>query len=321
MAVYTKLSQQEISNLISKYQIGKLISFQEIIAGIDNSNYIITTDQTKFILTIFEDRLKNENIAFFMNLKNFLTTNGIICPKAIKDQSGDIIGEIKGKKFAIISFLTGKTLLPNHDGYYSNITVKHCQQVGSQLGKIHNIIHQFSQSRANDLDILGIEKIFHKFADKLKILGIKDEICQYLQKCQNIKTSNLEQQVIHGDIFPDNVFFDEEKNLSGIIDFYFASNGFLIYDLAVAINAWCFDGKNFFSQEKEKVLIEAYQKYRQITQQELEVFHEMKLQAALRFFLTRLQDFCHTDLKSLVKVKNPKEYLEKLRFFNNNKKI
>jgi homoserine kinase type II len=317
MAVYTRLSKIEITNLIKNYDIGELISFQEIIAGIDNSNYIITTDQSKFILTIFEERLKNENIEFFINLKNFLAENQIICPKAIKNKSGNITGEIKGKKFAIISFLKGKMLSPNSKGYYPNISIKHCEQLGDQLGKIHRIIPNFQQSRHNDLDINGMEKIFNKFQLQLKILGIKDEIAQYINQCRNINTSNLKKQVIHSDIFPDNVFFDEGDNLSGIIDFYFAGNDFLIYDLAVVINAWCFDGDNFFIPEKENAIIKHYENNRQLTAIEKEIFNNMKLKAALRFFLTRLQDFFNTSEDSLVKVKNPKEYLEKIRYWHN----
>jgi homoserine kinase type II len=316
MAVYTKLSESEINSLINGYDIGNLVLFQEIVAGIDNSNYIITTDQKKFILTIFEDRLKNENIEFFMNLKNFLEKNNITCPRAIASKSGKTIGEIKGKKFAIISFLRGKSLLPNNNGYYGNITKKHCQCLGKELGKIHSIINKFPDSRKNDLDMDGIEKIFLKFENQLKILGIRDEICEYIKKCQNINTENLETGVIHSDIFPDNIFFDEKDNLSAIIDFYFASNDFLIYDLAVVVNAWCFDKNNSLDQEKEASLIESYQQNRIIIPEESNVFNKMKLKSALRFFLTRLQDFFNTEPDSIVKVKNPKEYLEKLRFFS-----
>jgi len=315
MAVYTKLTQAEIADFLTNYDIGDLLSFKGIIDGIDNSNYIIETSKDKYILTVFEQRMSQQNLPFFMDLKNFLFQNDVNCPQPILNKNGENIGLIKGKKCSIISFLNGQMLRPNNDGYCDNITQKHCCEIGRELANLHRIAPKFSQTRKNELNIEGMEKFFDNFSAQLEMLNIKEEITSYFKIIKNIKTEGITSAVVHGDIFPDNVFFDEKQNLAGIIDFYFASNDFLIYDIAVVINAWCFDGENIFDAEKQKILLTEYEKVRKIPEVEKELLSVMCLKAALRFFLTRLQDYFNTPSNSLVKVKNPKEYLEKLRFF------
>ena len=315
MAVYTKLTQEDIAEFLINYDIGNLNSFKGIVDGIDNSNYIIQTSKDKYILTVFEQRMSQQNLPFFMDLKSFLFQKGVNCPQPITDKNGKNIGLIKGKKCSIISFLNGQMLRSNHEGYYEKITLKHCSEIGREVAKLHQIAPKFSQTRKNELNIKGMEEVSINFSSQLEMLGIKEEIALYFEIIKNIKTEELSSAVVHGDIFPDNVFFDEKQNLAGIIDFYFASNDFLIYDLAVVINAWCFDGKNIFDPEKKKILLTEYEKVRKIPKVEQELLSTMYLKAALRFFLTRLKDYFNTPSDSLVKVKNPKEYLEKLRFF------
>ena len=321
MAVYTKLDFEEINNFLTKnYNIGSLKNYKEIIAGIDNSNYIIETEQDKFIFTIFESRIKKEDLPFFMNLKKHLSANNISCPKPIFNNKNQIISNINGKSAAIVTFLQGATLMPKENCLYDNITIKHCSEIGEVTAKMHQYAADFSQKRVNDLDFIHLKELFQKISDQIENYrsGLKLEITKYIDLLDQKWDLNLPSGPCHLDLFPDNVFFDKNDDLSGVIDFYFAANDLFIYDLAININAWCFDGNNQFCQEKYKILLDSYQKIRKLTIQEKEFLPTALICASLRFLLTRFYDLFNTPEGSLVNVKNPDEYLEKIRFFLNN---
>jgi len=318
MAVHTKLSRQEIADFIAEnYQIGELVSFKEIIEGIDNSNFIIQTNSDKFILTIFENRINKDELPFFMNLKLHLAEHKICCPKPIKNNYGQLISSVKNKSAAIVSFLLGATLKPLDIGLYASITENHCQQIGNVSAHLHNAVLDFKEIRTNDLGIFGWRNLFNKIADQIENYqtGLSSEISNYIDFLERNWQNNCQSGTVHSDLFPDNVFFDEQNNLSGVIDFYFAANDLFIYDLAITISAWCFDENNKFDEKKSAAILVGYQKIRKLSDVELEFLKIALVGAALRFLLTRLNDLFFTPKDSLVKIKNPQEYLEKIRFF------
>jgi homoserine kinase type II len=317
MAVYTKLTSLNIEEFLKNYQIGNLVSFQEIIDGIDNSNFIIVTTSGKFILTIFESRIKKDELPFFMNLKLHFAKEGICCPAPIANNSGALIDKINGKPASIVTFLDGSTLKPREDGYYLNITNKHCFEVGQVLAHLHLAAANFIGSRKNDLGIYGWRNLFNQIAVSIKDYkkDLDVEIKSYLDFLEKNWIQELPSGAVHTDLFPDNVFFNQNNELSGVIDFYFSANDSFIYDLAVAINAWCFDENNNFSQAKFNAILEGYEKIRKLEKNEQEFLKIALIGASLRFLLTRLYDLFHTKENSLVKIKNPDEYLQKIRFF------
>lgn len=321
MAVYTKTSKEEIEQHLENYQLGKLVNFKEIVEGIDNSNFILDTEKGRFILTIFESRISEDDLPFFINFKMHLAKKGICCPRPIEDKKGEVITDLKGKKSVIVTFLSGAMLESRDDGYYDNITSVHCFEMGKVLAKLHVAAKDFPMSRPNELGISGWKIFLSKFeyliADYKKDLGA--EINEDLEFLKNNWRFDLESGATHLDLFPDNVFFDENAKLSGVIDFYFAANDSLIYDLAIIVNAWCFDEKNNFIQERFDEMLRGYESIRKISTEERDFLKVALVGAAMRFLLTRLHDMFFTPEGSLVKVKNPKEYLEKLRFFKGQK--
>jgi homoserine kinase type II len=318
MAVHTKLTNQEIADFLKEnYSIGDLISYKEIIDGIDNSNFIINTTQNKFILTIFESRINEQELPFFMNLKLHLAGHNICCPKPILNNAHSPISKIKNKSASVVSFLSGTTLKPEESGLYNSITFSHCRQIGKVSANLHNAVMDFKEYRINDLGISGFRNLFNKISDRIENYqsGLKQEIQGYVDFLENNWQTTYPRGAVHADLFPDNVFFDEQNNLSGVIDFYFAANDLFIYDLAITMNAWCFDEKNQFDEKRSQAILEEYQKVRQLSKEELDFLKIALVGASLRFLLTRLHDLFFTPKDSLVNIKNPQEYLEKIRFF------
>ncbi len=324
MAVYTKLTNQEIANFLKQnYAIGDLVSYKEIIDGIDNSNFIITTTENKFILTIFENRINEQELPFFMNLKLHLAEHQICCPKPILNSSNSPISKIKNKSASVVSFLSGSTIKPETSGLYALITVNHCQQIGKILAALHNAAVDFKGQRKNDLGILGWRNLFDKISDNIDEyqVGLKAEIESYINFLEQNWQNQHPSGAAHLDLFPDNVFFDEQNNLSGVIDFYFAANDLFIYDLAITMNAWCFDEQNQFDEKKFQTILEEYQKVRKLSVVEQNFLKIALVGASLRFLLTRLHDLFFTPKDSLVNIKNPQEFLQKVRFFFKSDKI
>jgi homoserine kinase type II len=322
MAVYTKINFLDLANHLKNYAIGELQSYQEIVEGIDNSNFIINTSKGKFILTIFESRINSCDLPFFINLKLHLAKKHICCPCPVINNHQQVISEFKNKESVIVSFLSGKTLTPSANGYYQSITIKHCQEVAKILAKMHLAVDDFKGNRINDLAINNFRNLFNKFANRLDDfqLGLKDQLSKDLTMLEDLWQKNYQPSMpikaCHLDLFPDNVFFDQDHNLSAVIDFYFAGNELLIYDLAIIINAWCFDEINF-NQQKYLAIVNYYQQLRILNEDEQKFLPIALACASMRFLLTRLHDYFFTDKNSLVKIKDPKEYLMKLNYFKN----
>lgn len=310
MAVYTRLTRLELEEHLQKYPLGKLIDFKEIIEGIDNSNFILETEKGKFILTIFESRIDKNSLPFFINFKLHLAQKGICCPYPILDNSGFSTVDLKEKKSAIVTFLSGKNLC-------DEIKINHCFEVGKILAQLHEAAKDFQMSRENDLGINGFKPLFSKFDRLLENYqkNLREEILENLDFLKKSWRFDLPRATAHLDLFPDNVFFDQEQKTSGVIDFYFAANDALIYDFAITTNAWCFDKKNNFFSEKFFELMRGYESVRKFSETEKDFLKIALVGAAMRFLLTRLHDMFSTQENSIVKIKNPQEFLAKLRFF------
>jgi homoserine kinase type II len=308
MAVYTQISNDELNVFLSKYNIDNINEFSGIKGGTSNSNYLLTADNKKFILTIFEERTNQENLPFYFDLMNHLNAHDIKCPEVIKDKQGNFSNSIKQKHAVITSFLTGSSL--------EKIKPIHCSNLGLTIAKMHNASEKLNIKRENELgfDKLGIiiEKLktYKKHIDDEKLKFIEDEFL-FLSREIN---KDLPSGIIHADLFPDNIFF-EENNLTGIIDFYFSCNDFYAYEIAICLNAWCFeDSNNEFNPTKAKYLLGSYNQERKFSNEEVEALPLLARASALRYLLTRLLDFYSHEDSDLILKKDPNEYISKLRF-------
>ncbi len=312
MAVFTKLIKEDIGKFVSDYSIGNLESFEEIVDGIENSNFKIFCNNKPYILTIFEKRVTEEELPFFINLKNYLNKNNFKCPRAISDKNGKILKRIKNKRAVIISFIEGKSIeKPNF---------KMCKEVGKMIANLHNLTKNFDEKRDNSLDLKDWKEIYKKcLKDKSKEFEetmnlLKSEI-DYLEKNW---PSNIPCGIIHADLFRDNIFFKNEK-ISGVIDFYFSCYYFYVYDIAIVINDWCFsdNGQNFHKQNYLTILAE-YQKIRKLSDLEKKSLNILLRAAAVRILCTRVHDYIFHPSNAVVIKKDPFEYFNILKWHQQN---
>jgi len=314
MAVYTNISFDELKSFLNLYKIEEIIRYTGIKEGVENSNYLLESRNVKYILTIFEKRTNENDLPYFFKLMNHLSQNNIKCPQVIEDNSNKLFNYIAGKPAVITSFLEGKSI--------SKIEPKHCAELGSNLANFHLSSSKLNIQRNNALGIKDLESLImtindlnlKKYSEILKV--INDEFFFLMDKIP----TNLPSGIIHADLFPDNVFFINDI-LSGIIDFYFACNDYYAYELAVCINAWCFENNNEFNISKAKHFLQQYNSIRVIRADELEALPILSRAAALRFLLTRLYDQIHKNEKDLVNSKDPSEYYEKLKFHQTVKNV
>ena len=312
MAVYTKISNKDIRLINSKFDIDEIKSFQGIKKGIENTNYLLKTKKEKFILTIFEKRVSNKEIPFFMKLMDNLNQSKISCPKPLKDKNENYLIKLKNKTACVVSFLKGK------DKQILNIN--NCYQVGKIISQMHSITKKLKFSRKNSMGIKNLNPLLKsiKFKSK-KNSNLEKFLIQNLSNIKKNWPSKLPSGIIHGDLFIDNIFFNKDK-LSGVIDFYFAANDFFMYEIAICINALCFDKKrNKFKINKLKVknLIKGYESVRKITIGEKKSLNILCRGAAIRYLLTRLYDYSNTPKTALIQIKDPNEYYQKLITHNN----
>lgn len=314
MAVHTKLTFEEINDHLKNYDLGNLVEFKEILDGIDNSNFIIFTESGKYILTIFEERINKSYLSFFIDFVAHLANQGVSCPHPITDNRGQMLTDLKSKKSVIVTFLNGS--------HPQEIESAHCFEVGKALASLHLAAASFKPTKPNDLGILGWKSFFAKFSAQTQKFqaGLDQEITAAIEFLTANWRFDLPNSVCHLDFFPDNVFFDENQKISGLIDFYFAATDSWIYDFAVTINAWCFDGVEF-NPEKFNELFRGYQSLRKFSETELDFLSIACIGASMRFLLTRLFNKFNTKDTSLAKIKDPLEYLAKLRFFRSYPKL
>ena len=312
MAVYTKINSKDINNIEKNYNIGKIKSFTGIKKGIENTNYLLKTKNKRFILTLFEKRVQKKDLPFFMNLMDKLNKYKINCPKPQKNKKGGFIIKIKNKTASIVSFVEGKDKL--------KLNPKNCYEIGKNIAKFHRVSKKIKLYRKNSLSLKEWPKILDKIGNKSKLINpnLNSLMKNNYMKIKNKWPKDLPSGIIHADLFIDNIFFKKNK-LSGYIDFYFACNDFLMYEIAICINALCFDKKNkkfIFNKKKSKNLIRGYSKIRSFSSKEKKSLNILCRGAALRYLLTRTYDYLNTPKNAVIKIKNPREYIQKLKVHN-----
>jgi homoserine kinase type II len=307
MAVYTKLAHQEVEQFLEQYNINNFKDYKGITEGVENTNYFINTLEQDYILTIYEKRVDENDLPFFINLLSNLSENKFPCPKPIANKNNEKINKIKNKNAALVTFLNGQSK--------NKITSEECFEIGKITAQLHEITKKFNISRKNNLSIESWQNIFEKIVKQKIDLdeNIIKKTKSYLNFLEDKWPKNLPQGIIHADLFPDNIFFTKNK-VSGIIDFYFACNDFFAYEIAICINSICFDNNSTFNMTKAKNLIDGYSSIRTLGEDEKKFLPILSMGAAMRFFLTRLHDFYHTDNKAEVKIKDPFEYFKKIEF-------
>jgi homoserine kinase type II len=308
MAVYTDVAADELAEFLSGYDIGELLSYKGIAEGVENSNFLLHTTSGYFILTLYEKRVAKGDLPFFLALMAHLAVHGITCPQPVKNRRGEALAMLAGRPAAIIMFLEG--IWPRKPN------AAHCAGVGQVLAKMHLAGRDFGMSRANALSVSGWRPLFDAAASRADELqhGLRDFISAELDRLESgIWPEHLPNGVIHADLFPDNVFFLGEK-LSGVIDFTFACNDILAYDIAITLNAWCFETDHSFNVTKARAFLGGYGRERKLSGAEQDALPLLARGAALRILLTRLVDWFNVPPGALVRPKDPLEYVRKLRF-------
>ena len=315
MAVYTKLNQNKIEEILSNYSLGKLDTFKGIEEGIENTNYFLSIDKKKFILTIYEKRVRSADLPFFSDLMSSLNKASFKCPAPICNNNNETITNFGGKKLMIVSFLEGKAK--------QNLSPANCESIGSEIAKMHELTKNLKLKRQNDLSINSWRKLFNSVKDKCENIhkDLPKLIEENLNDVEKNWPKNLPRGIIHADLFHDNIFFDKDK-FSGFIDYYFSCEDFFALEIAICFNALCFDGvkENLsFNVTKAKNFVDGYSSVRKLSALEIQNIKVLSQGAALRFLLTRVFDALNTVEGAIVKVKDPIEYLKRLEFHKNAK--
>lgn len=307
MAVYTDVSAEELDGFLANYDVGELLSYKGIAEGVENSNFLLHTSKGSYFLTLYEKRVALGDLPFFLGLMGHLKEHGLTCPQPVKAKSGEALGTLAGRPAAIIDFLEG--VWPRRP----NVT--HCAGVGQALAKLHLAGHGFAMTRRNVLSVEGWRPLFEQAASRADTLqpGLRDFLAAELTYLEARWPKGLPEGVIHADLFPDNLLFLGDK-VSGIIDFYFACNDILAYDVAICLNAWCFEPDHAFNVTKARAFLNAYSRERKLSEAEQDALPLLARGAALRFLLTRLVDWLNVPPGAMVKPKDPLEYVRKLRF-------
>jgi homoserine kinase type II len=307
MAVYTDVTDEALFAFLGLYDLGAVLSFKGIAEGVENSNFLLHCQSGFFILTLYEKRVSPADLPFFIGLMEHLAAKKLSCPLPVKRRDGQALGTLAGRPAAIVTFLDGVSV--------RKPDARQCGETGRALAQMHLAGADFAIHRPNGLSLQqwpGLFAASQARADEVSP-GLAQEIADELRFLERRWPQNLPQGVIHADLFPDNVFFIGEK-LSGLIDFYFACNDFLAYDLAIGLNAWCFEPDGAFNATKGRALLQGYQSLRPLDEDERRALPVLARGAAMRFLLTRLYDWLNVPPGALVRPKNPLEYLGKLRF-------
>ncbi|MDG1438738.1 MAG: homoserine kinase [Emcibacteraceae bacterium] len=310
MAVYTHVTADDIAIFIAGYDVGEVVSLKGIAEGVENSNYLLSTTKDKYILTLFEKRVNEDDLPFFMGLMTHLAGKGINCAEPIKDRGGNVLKELCGRPAALIGFLNGLSV--------THPSVQNCSELGAAMAEMHLGVSDFKMTRKNNLSVEGWIKLSEKCqsrADECEV-GLRGIVHDEMSFLKDNWPTNLPEGIIHADLFTDNVFFLDGK-LSGLIDYYFSCSDILVYDVAICINAWCFENDGSFNAMKAAGLVAGYQKIRPLSEDEINVLPILCRGSALRFLLTRLYDWLNQVEGALVKTKDPFEYLSKLQFHQN----
>ena len=314
MAVYTDVTADDLTDFLSRYQIGELRSYKGIAEGVENSNFLLHTSAGNFILTLYEKRVAANDLPFFLGLMEHLAARGITCPQPVKNRQGGVLGKLAGRPAAIVTFLDGLWIRRPNPG--------HCAAVGEALARLHLAGKDFPNKRANALSIESWRALYAQAKERGDSVrpGLCAEIAKELDALDKSWPRDLPDGVIHADLFPDNVFFLGDR-LSGLIDFYFACTDTLAYDVAVCLNAWCFEPDHSYNVTKGRALLRSYANVRALSAAERAALPALARGAAMRFLLTRLVDWLAVPDGALVKPKDPLEYFRKLRFHQSVKNV
>ncbi|MEQ9639202.1 MAG: homoserine kinase [Alphaproteobacteria bacterium] len=307
MAVYTEVGDEELAAFVADYDIGEVVALKGIAEGVENSNYLLQTDQGLHFLTLYEKRVRPEDLPFFIALMRHLATHDIPCPLPVPARDGEVLRQLAGRPAAIVTFLRGVSpKRPN---------VAQCGALGEALADLHRAGQDFEMTRPNDLSVAGWRRLLDGCGTRADEVapGLLTALEEEFSHLQSLWPDHLPDGVIHADLFADNVLFLGEE-VSGLIDFYFACNDLLAYDLAVCLNAWCFEPGGEFNITKARRMLAGYGSHRALSAAEVAALPLLARGAALRFLLTRLYDWLNQVDGALVKPKDPLEYLAKLRF-------
>ena len=307
MAVYTDVSFEDLDAFLAAYDLGEPHVFKGIAEGVSNSNYYLQTEKGAYILTLYEMRVEGADLPFYLGLMEHLAHARIPCPTPVHMRDGAVASVLNGRPAAILTFLDGVSL--------RRPTAEHCQRAGVALAELHEAGANFTGRRANALGPQGWRTLVEECREQADSVadGLRALIEEELASLTAAWPPHLPQGVIHADLFPDNVLFVNDR-VSGLIDFYFACNDYLAYDVAVMLNAWCFETDGAFNVTKGRALIGGYQTKRSLTREEAAALPLLCRGAALRFLLTRLFDWVNRNPSALVRPKDPREFVRRLRF-------
>ncbi|MCF6320290.1 MAG: homoserine kinase [Rhizobiaceae bacterium] len=307
MAVYTTITDADVCAFLLQYDIGELQSLKGIAEGIQNSNFLLSTSKGLYILTLYEQMVEEKDLPFYLGLMEHLSSSGINCPRPMKMKNGDILSTLCKRPAAIVSFLNGVSV--------SKPQITHTRQVGKILARMHLAAADFSLALENPLRQANWHEVYAK--SQARVMEIDKNLPQTIERELTFLASNwlldLPNGTIHADLFPDNVFF-LDGTLSGVIDFYFAANDLLAFDLAICINAWCFEKDGSFNRQKSHALFEGYQSVRNLSAAEIAAMPVLCRGASMRFLLTRIYDWLNVPPGAMVTPHDPIEYLKRLQF-------
>ncbi|MDB5596584.1 MAG: thrB [Hyphomicrobiales bacterium] len=307
MAVYTEVTDEDLALFLSAYDLGSVLSLKGIAEGVENTNYLLRTQTGTFILTLYEKRVNEADLPFFLRLMEHLASRGLVCPQPVKARDGQALGRIAGRPAVLVTFLEGMSV--------RRPSSAHCEMVGAALAHLHAAGSDFPMRRDNTLSVHGWSALFAGGRDRANEIapGLSTLIEQELAVLGEFWPQDLPQGIIHADLFPDNVFFLGGQ-LSGLIDFYFACTDAFAYDAAICLNAWCFEPDASFNVTKGRAFLAGYARVRPLSDAEIAAFPVLARGAALRFLLTRLVDWLNVPPGAMVRPKDPMEYVKKLRF-------
>jgi homoserine kinase type II len=305
MAVYTDITDEELGGLLADFELGAPLSLKGVAEGVENSNFLLETEAGRYFLTVYERRVREDDLPFFLELMAWLADHGFPSATPIADREGRLLKRVRGKPCAIVSFLSGLSV--------RRPTATHCRAAGEGLARLHLAAQGFTGSRSNDLGQAAWAPMFSKLGADAEALkpGLAKTISFDLEQLETRWPRDLPAGVIHADYFPDNVFF-KAGQFAGAIDFYFACVDALAYDVAIALNAWCFEPDGSFNITSARQLVAGYESRRPLSDAERAALPVLAHGAAMRFFLTRLHDWGATPEGALVRPKDPLEYERKL---------
>jgi homoserine kinase type II len=307
MAVYTEVTDEALAAFLTDYDLGSMVAFRGIAEGVENSNFSLRTTAGDFILTLYEKRVDPAELPWFLGLMEHLANRGIVCPLPVRGRDGSALRHLSGRHAAITTFLPGV--------WPRRVRQEHCGPLGAALAGLHLAGGDYRPTRRNALGPDGWRPLLARSgarADEVRP-GLADELRRTLEEILEAWPEGLPRGHIHADLFPDNVFFLDGR-LSGLIDFYFAATDILAYDVAVCLNAWCFESDFSFNVTKARAMLRAYDATRPLSDAERAALPVLCQGAAIRFLLTRLYDWLNTPPGALVTRKDPLEFLRRLRF-------